>query len=172
MAGGPSSTPSAFSRFCAISLPASTTIGVASISCTRCSYSLSKSAAEAPPCGHHRGGRHLLPWPGRHGASWAEVGGSASSKDTPGASPPLHRRRRGLSRSEQGAPASSSVFLATKDHGDKFDKIQGVSAELMTHMNSICGLWRDSWKIQGSRGKSVFLVVLFLQISWLNFGNA
>jgi hypothetical protein len=35
--------------------------------------------------------------------------------------------------------------------GTNSTKARGCSAELMTQMNSVCGLLRDSWKVQGPR---------------------
>ena len=68
----------------------------------------------------------MCAWPGSHGPPLAEPWPPTGAAQCPDASPPLHRRRRGSDRPEQEAPASSSVFLATKDLGVEFDKIQGV----------------------------------------------
>jgi hypothetical protein len=77
----------------------------------------------------------------------------------------LHCRRAAPSLPEIRSLAFSSVLFATRDLGFKFEKTQGSRCESKTHMNSVCGLWRDSWKIQGSRSKSVFLYLFFMQIS-------
>ena len=44
-----------------------------------------------------------------------------------------------------------------RDLGLEYETTQGSRCEAKT----VCGLWRDSWKIQGSRGKSVFLFFVF-----------
>ena len=58
-------------------------------------------------------------------------------------------------------PQPAGVFVATRDLGLEYETTQGSRCKPQTYMNSASGLRLDLWKTQGSRGKSVFLFLLF-----------
>jgi hypothetical protein len=147
MAGGPSSTPSPFSRFRAFSLPASTTMSSASIFYASCSHSPSLSAAEtagAPP----------PPSPSMHARGRAASGPLPTFRDHPRvrASPLMlphpsiaaDEASAGRNRELRRAPLFSSRPRTT---GTNSTRSRGFSAELMTQMNSASRIylfWRNA----------------------------
>jgi hypothetical protein len=72
------------------------------------------------------------------------VGGSASSQDTPGASQPVSGCQQASSSRMVSSATSSPISFRDRDLGLEYETTQGSRCEAKIHMNSICGLWRDS----------------------------
>ena len=132
---------------------------------------LFSSSALAPPP------RAMSAVAGGH-SSWLLGQGMAAAGHGEGLAAPFHAYTHQETVDQRGRPLHSPLLFVLilfvlfvsleeegRDLGLEYETTQGSRCEAKTHMNSVCGLWRDSWKIQGSRGKSVFLFLLFLQIS-------
>ena len=79
----------------------------------------------------------LLLWPRHHGPPRAKLDRPAGARGPPGSPPPILRRRRTFSGRNSKLRPSSALFFRPGTSRKNSRKEMGLSAEPMTHVNSV-----------------------------------